>query len=100
MRVFLLTMACEGRLRDPLDRATRRTHTQMPTFMAAENKKRKKNVNAVQKSSRTNVVHSSLLSLGRFFALQLNKTVLLCKRESLAMKVFAGVINHFAVAGD
>ncbi len=31
-----VTTACEGKLRELLDKAARRTHTQMPTFMTGE----------------------------------------------------------------
>lgn len=34
--VFSLTMACEGRVMEPLDRAARRKHMQIPTFMTVE----------------------------------------------------------------
>lgn len=33
LKVRFLTVACEGKLREPLDKAARRMHTQIPTFM-------------------------------------------------------------------
>lgn len=38
-----LTTACEGRLREPLDKAARRTHTQIPTFMTGKKERGHKN---------------------------------------------------------
>lgn len=37
--VFRLTMACEGRVMEPLDRTARRMHRQIPTFMTASKNK-------------------------------------------------------------
>lgn len=37
-----LTVTCEGKLRELLDKAARRTHTQIPTFMTGKREREKK----------------------------------------------------------
>lgn len=61
-------MACEGRVMEPLDRAARRKHMQIPTFMTVD-KKTTKQIADHQKT-------------------------LLLQRKSLELKVFAEMANN------